>query len=245
MSDMSSSGSARIPSWLPIAVIAAGALTGLVLFGDQLSFEALRDNRAALLSFRDAHYAVTVLAYLAIYIAIVAFSLPGATVATLTGGFLFGLWTGTGLTVVAATVGATLIFLAARHGFGDRLSDRLDASQGRLKTLKDGLNDNEWSVLFLMRLVPALPFFVANLLPALVGVRLHRYVVSTFFGIMPGTFVYTSVGVGLGEVFARNAAPDLGLLLEPHVLTPLLGLAGLAALPLVVKALRRVQGDRG
>lgn len=242
MSDITPTRPRKWPSWLPLAVIVAGAGAGLALFGEHLSFDSLRANRDTLIAFRDSYYLGTLVTYVAVYVLIVAFSLPGATIATLTGGFLFGLWAGSIATVLAATIGACIIFLAARHGLGDRLSDRLDASEGRIKTLKAGLRDNEWSVLFLMRLVPALPFFVVNLLPAFVGVALHRFAISTFFGIMPATLVYTWLGVGLGEVFARDESPNLGLLFEPHVLGPLLGLAALAAVPLVVKLARRTGG---
>jgi uncharacterized membrane protein YdjX (TVP38/TMEM64 family) len=97
-------------------------------------------------------------------------------------------------------------------------------------------------MLFLIRLVPAVPFFVANVVPALVGVPLYRYVVSTFFGIIPGAVVFTAVGAGLGEVFARGETPNLGVIFEPRILLQLLGLCALAALPIVLKAVR---GRRG
>jgi len=93
-------------------------------------------------------------------------------------------------------------------------------------------------MLFIIRLVPAVPFFLANLIPSFLEVPLHRFVVSTFLGIIPGTVVYTSVGAGLGEVFARGETPDLGIIFEPHILLPILGLAALAFLPVVIKALR-------
>ena len=228
-----------LPRWLPFAVLAAGAAAAFWFLGDTLSFEALADNREALLAFRDANYLLTALAYVGLYVVIVAFSIPGALMATLAGGFLFGLVAGTGLTVIAATIGASLIFLAAKWGFGERLSARMAAGDGAIKRFRDGLRENELSYLFLIRLVPAVPFFVANLLPALVGVGLGRYVFTTFFGIIPGTAVYTWVGAGLGEVFARNATPDMGLIFEPHILGPLLGLAALALLPVLVKRFRK------
>jgi len=103
----------------------------------------------------------------------------------------------------------------------------------------DGLRENELSVLFLMRLLPVVPFFLANLIPAALGVGLGRFALTTFFGIMPGALVYTWVGAGLGEVFARGGSPDLGLLFEPQILGPLLGLAALAALPMVLRLFRR------
>ncbi len=223
---------------LPLIAIVCVALIGFFTLRDQVSFETLRDNREALLAFRDAHYLLSVAGFVALYVTIVAFSLPGATVATLTGGFLFATFPGALFNVIAAGTGATLIFLAARWGLGDRLARRMDASQGAVKKLKDGIDENQWSVLFLMRLVPAVPFFVANLVPALVGVGLFRFVATTFLGIIPGTVVYTSVGAGLGEVFARGDSPDLGVIFEPQVLFPILGLSALAALPILLKAFR-------
>ncbi len=232
MTDPANSGAMRR---LPIIVILTVAAAGAFFLRDHLGFEALRDNREALIAFRDANYALTALVFVLCYIGIVAFSLPGATVATLTGGFLFGAAAGTVFNVTGATIGATLIFLAARHGFGDRLSARIDGSEGAIRRIKTGIDDNQWSMLFLMRLVPAVPFFVANLLPAFLNVPLYRYVVSTFVGIIPGAIVYTSVGAGLGAVFAAGDTPDLGIIFEPQILLPILGLCALAALPLVLK----------
>jgi uncharacterized membrane protein YdjX (TVP38/TMEM64 family) len=227
---------------LPIILIGIVAMAGALFLRDHVTFETLRENREALIAFRDANYALTLIGFMAAYVAIVAFSLPGATIATLTGGFLFGVAIGTIVNVTSATIGATLIFLAARHGFGDRLSARLDASEGMMRRIKTGIDENQWSMLFLIRLVPAVPFFVANLLPAFLSVPLHRFVVTTFFGIIPGGLVYTSVGAGLGQVFAAGATPDLGIIFEPHILLPILGLCALALVPVGMKA---VTGRKG
>ncbi len=224
---------------LPILVILVVALVGGYLLRDQLSFEALARQREALLAFRDAHYGVAVLAFMAAYVAIVAFSLPGATVATLTGGFLFGTFPGVLFNVGAATIGAIAIFLAARAGFGASVAQRIEAAGGAAARLQAGLRENEWSVLFLMRLVPAVPFFLANLIPAFVGVRLDRFAITTFLGIIPGGLVFTSVGAGLGEVFARGETPDLGIIFEPQVIGPILGLAALSALPILIKRFKK------
>ena len=238
MSDMTQtpeakSGLARI---LPLLVILVVAVIGAFTLKDYLSFDALRDNREALIGFRDSNYLLATIGFIAIYTAIVGFSLPGATIATLTGGFLFGTAFGTVFNVTGATLGATLIFLAARYGFGEKLGAKLESSEGPIKKIKDGIDENQWSMLFILRLVPAVPFFIANLIPAFLEVPLHRYVISTFFGIIPGTFVFTSVGAGLGEVFAKGESPDLGIIFEPHILLPILGLSALAMLPILVKA---------
>ncbi len=227
---------------LPLIAILAAALAGAFFLRDYLSFETLAEHREALLTFRDANYLLTVLAFIAIYVVIVAFSLPGATVATLTGGFLFATFPGALFNVTAATIGACLIFQAARLGLGDKLSEKLEGSGGVVQKIKAGIDANQWEMLFLIRLVPAVPFFVANLVPAFVGVPLHRFAISTFLGIIPGAVVYTSVGAGLGEVFARGETPNLGIIFEPHILLPILGLCALAALPIVLKVLRGKKG---
>jgi uncharacterized membrane protein YdjX (TVP38/TMEM64 family) len=238
MTDMPTPRKNAVIQRLPLIAILVVAVIGAFTLRDYLSFGTLAANREALLAFRDSHYGLTVLVFIGVYIGIVAFSLPGATIATLTGGFLFSTFPGALFNMTGATIGATLIFLAARYGFGERLAARMDASDGTVKKIKDGIDENQWSMLFLIRLVPAVPFFVANLVPALVGVPLRRFVVSTFFGIIPGSVVYTSVGAGLGEVFARGETPDLGIIFEPQILVPILGLCLLAALPVVLKAVR-------
>ncbi|SFT15873.1 Uncharacterized membrane protein YdjX, TVP38/TMEM64 family, SNARE-associated domain [Sulfitobacter marinus] len=222
--------------YLPIAVIVLVAVVGFFTLGDYLSFETLRDNNEALIAFRDTHYGLTVIVFIATYILIVGFSLPGAGIATITGGFLFGTVFGVLINVTGATVGAVVIFLAARMGFGEKLKARMDASEGMVRKIKEGIDNNQWSMLFFIRLVPAVPFFVANLIPAFLGVMLYRFVISTFLGIIPGSLVYTSVGSGLGAVFARGETPNFGIIFEPYILFPILGLCALSLLPIILKA---------
>lgn len=225
-----------VARYVPMVVIGLVALFGAFALRDYLSFDALRENRAALIAFRDSNFVLTVLGFASVYVLIVTFSLPGALIATLTGGFLFGTFLGAAVNVTAATIGATLIFSAARLGLGDKLRARMDASDGMVARIKKGLDENQWSMLFFIRLVPAVPFFVANLIPAFLDVSLRRFVISTFLGIIPGSLVYTSVGAGLGEVFARGETPNLGVIFEPHILLPILGLCVLSVLPVVIKA---------
>ncbi len=239
MSDMTNTKKSGMMRILPLVAILTVAVVGAFTLRDYLSFGALRDNREALIAFRDSNYLVTALVFVAAYTTVVTFSLPGAAIASITGGFLFATFPGSLYNIAAATTGATLIFLAARWGLGERLATRMEAGEGTVKKIKDGIDENQWSMLFLIRLVPAVPFFVANLVPAMVGVPLHRFVISTFIGIIPGGVVYTSVGAGLGEVFARGETPNLGIIFEPQILLPILGLCALAALPMVLKLFRK------
>ena len=224
---------------IPLLVIIAVAVLAFVAFRDYFTFSALSENRQLLLEFRNSNFALTSIIFVLAYVVIVAFSLPGATVATLTGGFLFGMFPGVLYNVAAATIGASIIFLAARMGLGDYLSGKIDSSSGRVQKIRDGLRENEISVLFLLRLVPAVPFFVANLLPALVGISFRNFVFTTFFGIIPGTAIYTWVGVGLGDVLEAGAEPNLGIIWQWNILGPILGLCALAALPIVINAVRK------
>ena len=242
MNDMTKDAPNPIVKRLPLIVIAVVAILGAIFLRDYLTFEALAENREALLAFRDANYLATVAVFILAYVVIVAFSLPGATIATLTGGFLFATFPGALFNVTGATIGATAIFLAARWGFGDSLAKRIEGSEGMVRKIKDGIAENQWSMLFLIRLVPAVPFFLANLIPSFLNVPLYRFVVSTFLGIIPGAVVYTSVGAGLGEVFARGETPDLGIIFEPRILLPIIGLCALAALPIVINAIRGKKG---
>lgn len=228
------------PLWLrflPVVVILASVslayLSGLHAY---LSFDALAENRARLLAWTTTNAGLALAAYVLAYIAIVALSLPGGAVATLTGGFLFGTWLGGLAAVVGATVGATLLFLAARTALGETF--RAKAGPG-LRKLEEGFKRDALSYLLVLRLIPAFPFFLVNLAPAFLGVSLRVYAIGTFLGILPATFVFASVGAGLGAVFDRGETPDLSIVLSPPVLLPLLALAALAMLPVLWRKFRK------
>ena len=223
--------------FVPIAVIAAGAFLAYFLVGDRLSYETLEENREALVAWRDRNMTLAAVGYVAVYVVSVAFSVPGAIWLTMAGGFLFGTVLATGLTVVSATIGATAIYLAARSSLGAELHRRAGPWLDRIdREVRRG----EISFLLVIRLIPAIPFFVANVVPAFVEVRPVNFVWTTFVGIMPATAVISSVGAGLGEVLDRGGKPDPGVIFEPYVLGPLLGLALLAAMPVI---LRKLRGD--
>ena len=223
--------------WLGLAalgVVLALRATGL---GEQLSLTTLARHREALDGFVRAHAVVAAAAYVALYVAAVAFSLPGAVFLTLAGGFLFGPVLGTGLAVLGATAGATLVFLFAQRLFG---ADALDRLGPRARALGAGIRRNAASYLLVLRLVPLFPFFLVNLVPAFVGVRLPVYVATTALGILPGTFVFSLAGAGLGDVLAQGGAFELRSVLTPQILGALLGLAALslAAIPLKARFAR-------
>lgn len=219
--------------FLPLLILAAGLGAFFALGLDRyVTLDTLRDNRQALSAWVAENWALAAFVYVLAYIAMVAFSLPGGLVATLTGGFLFGTVFGGLLTVFGATIGATAIFLAAKTALGETLREKAGP---KLRKLEDGFGKNAFSYMLVLRLVPVFPFFLVNLAPAFLGVPLRTYVVATFLGIIPGTFVFASLGNGLGAVFDAGRDPDLGLIFEPEILGPILALALLALLPVVYR----------
>lgn len=223
---------------IPALVLLAVAVAGAIWLRDDLGFEALARHRAGLIAFRDAHYGAGVAVFMLAYIAIVAFSLPGATVATLTGGFLFGLFPGVIFNLTSASIGAMLLFLAVRAGFGAGMESRIARHGGKVARVRAALARNEWEVLFLIRVTPVVPFFVANLLPALLNISFVKFAVTTVLGILPGALVLTSVGSGLGEVFEVGGVPDLMVFLRPAVALPVAGLVVLGVMPIVLRSWR-------
>ena len=220
----------------PLIALAAGLVLFFALgLNRYLSLDALAENRQRLLGWVAGHQLLAVPAYVLIYAAVVAFSLPGATVMTLSGGLLFGWLLGGTWAVIGATIGATLLFLAARTALGEPLRARAGPW---LKKLEAGFADNAFSYMLVLRLVPVIPFFIVNLVPAFLGVKLSIFVITTFIGIIPGAMVYASIGNGLGSVLDAGGKPDLGLFTKPEIILPLIGLALLAMVPVAYKRLK-------
>ena len=181
-------------------LIGLGAVAALVIsqgWHKYLSLEVIARNHEALTTYIGANLLLSLLAYMAIYIAVVAMSLPGGAALTLAGGLLFGWQIGGPATVIGATIGATILFVIAKTALGETLAARAGPW---LEKLRDGFKENALSYLLFLRLVPAFPFWLVNLAPALLGVPLRTYVLGTFFGIIPGTMAFSFVGAGLGSV---------------------------------------------
>jgi uncharacterized membrane protein YdjX (TVP38/TMEM64 family) len=225
---------------MPLLIIVVGLITFFVLGGHEyLSFATLAEHRGALLEWYAANALLAAVGFWAFYALAVAFSLPGAVWLTLMGGFIFGTGMAMVLTISSATVGAALIFLAARYALADYLHAK---AGGMVRKMEDGFRENAFSYLLVLRLVPIFPFWLVNLVPALLGMRFGSYTLATFIGIIPGSFVYCSLGNGLGALFEQGQQPDLGIIFQPDVLTPIVGLAVLSLVPVVYKKLRARKG---
>ncbi len=197
-------------------------------------FETLSENYVTLTGFVSENLVLSVLAFMGAYIIATALSLPGAGILSILGGLLFGVWVGTAAVVIAATIGATLIFTIAKSAVGDFLQRR---AKGFVKKVEEGFKENAFSYLLLLRLIPAVPFFVLNILPSIFNMPLRTYVLATFIGIIPGSIAYVSAGNGAGAIIRAGGEVNLsGLLLQPAVLFPIIALAVLAMIPVIYKA---------
>ena len=187
---------------LPFAliVLATAAVYGSGVWRT-FSFEHLLGSRDEMRSWVAAHTLLALAAYGALYVAVVALSVPGALLLTIAGGFLFGALIGGTVTVFAATLGASLLFLAAQGSLGAVLRARAGPWLSRIKA---GFSGDAVSYLLFLRLVPLFPFWLVNLAPALLDVRLRTFVWTTFVGIAPATFAYAYAGASLESVAAAQ-----------------------------------------
>jgi uncharacterized membrane protein YdjX (TVP38/TMEM64 family) len=222
---------------LPLALLVGAGLAlwfGLDV-GAYLSFEALGRHHAELQDTVAGHPWLSAIGFAALYALVIAFSLPLGSILTVIGGFLFGTVAATGFIVVGATVGAVAVFLAARTA----LHDYLRAKVGRrLQRMEAGFKENALSYMLVLRLIPLFPFWLVNLVPAFLGVSLGTYTLATLLGIIPGTFIYASLGNGLGKLLEAGETPSLDIVFDIEVLTPIIGLALISLLPVAYKKWR-------
>ena len=227
----------RLARFIPITVLVAGFCL-FFAFGlqDYVSIQILRENRETLLDFVTEQKVLAIAVYMLVYILAIAFSVPGGLLLTVTGGFLFGAVLGATTVVIAATLGASLLFLAARSAFGEFL--RAKAGPWLVK-LQDGFSENAFNYLLVLRLVPLFPFFIVNIVPAFLGVSLRTYFVATMIGIIPGTAVFAIFGAGIGSVLDQGGDLSLSGVLTPQMIAGLVGLAMLALVPVIYKKIHR------
>lgn len=246
---------------LPFAVIAALVALFFVFRLDRyLSLDRLIDSRAALREAvaKDGPLALAAFAFL--YVAVAALSVPGGIILTLTGGFLFGALTGGATAAVAATLGSTILFLAARTILNDVLRRKAGGIVGRIR---NGVQRSAWSYMLFLRLSPLFPFWLVNIGAALAGVPLATFIWTTALGILPATFIVAFAGENLDRVTAASqtaleacrtgggadchASLPLREIFSPSMLVALISGSLLALIPALVRAwrARRAAGSRG
>jgi len=239
----------KLKKWAPVTllVIALGSAWGFGWF-DYLTLSNLIKHRMELMEFVVSHLYLGLLTYILIYAALVAISFPGASLLTIISGFLFGGILAGIATIFAATMGAVVIFLIARSSFGSLLAKKTGPF---IKKMVDGFQQDAFEYLLMIRLTPVFPFWVVNIVPALLNMRVLPYAIATFIGIIPGTFAYAFIGAGLDSIIAAQEAAnpgcaevgtcqiDVSALLTPGIIIAMFGLAFISILPVIIKRVRR------
>ncbi|WP_374616430.1 FAD-dependent oxidoreductase [Thauera aminoaromatica] len=190
---------------LVLALVAGFFASGL---HRQLDLDTLKAGMAGFAAWRETSPILVAALYFAAYVAVTALSLPGAAVMTLAGGALFGLGWGLLIVSFASTIGATLAFLVSRHLLRDSVHARFGA---RLRAIDEGIARDGAFYLFSLRLVPAFPFFLINLLMGLTPIRTHTFYWVSQLGMLPGTLVYVNAGTELGAVDSLAGVLSPGL----------------------------------
>tara|TARA_A200000113_G_scaffold198990_1_gene191404 strand:- start:483 stop:1172 length:690 start_codon:yes stop_codon:yes gene_type:complete len=222
---------AKIKKITPLLFLFSGLIAAFYFdFDKYVDFQFLQTHQGIVKGFITDMPVQAALLYMSLYAVSTAFSLPFGTIMTISGGWLFGVLIGGILTVIGATIGACTLFLAARYAFREAMVARAGA---RLQQFEAGFKRHSTSYLLAMRLIPVFPFFLVNFLPALIGVRLRTYALTTLVGIMPGTFVYAGLGNGLSYVLSADEPLNTSVIFSPSVFLPLCGLGFLSLLPVI------------
>lgn len=230
--------------YLPLAVIVALLALGYA-FGlqDRVSLAALGERRDELRAYVDANFGSSLATYLAIYTLAAAVAFPAQAVLSVIGGFLFGWLVGGASILIGATVGASILFLATRSAFGGFLRRR---GEGVAARTAQGFRENAVGYLLALRLAPVVPFFLVTIAAALFDIRLRSFVLATFVGILPAVFAYAWLGQGLDSVLAAaremGREPKVADLVTPEITIAFCALAAVAALPPLVRWVRRRRG---
>jgi uncharacterized membrane protein YdjX (TVP38/TMEM64 family) len=219
-----------------ILVLLTGAVIAFFYFdlNRYLSLETLKAHRDALLDYTQAHYGMAAVLFIVAYTLATGVSVPGATVMTLAGGFLFGSVLGTLYVNLGATTGATLAFLASRYLLRDWVEHKFGQ---QLEAFQKGFAENAFHYLLTLRLIPIFPFFLVNLLSGLTRVSIATYIAATAIGIIPGSFVYAYAGRELGTL---NSIAEIA---TPRVLLAFTLLGLLALVPVIYRKLSSKRKD--
>lgn len=244
--------SARARRLTALAVVMVLVVAVMVVFATglhrELSFATLIRHRAAIDAFVTEHQFAAFAAFVALYVVVVALSIPGAFILTVSGGLIFGAVAGGIGAFIGALAGASVIFLIARTALGGWLVKRAGPFAQRLA---DGFRRDAFNYLLFLRLVPAFPFWLVNIVPALLGVQLSTFVAATALGIFPLTFAFAFFGSGLDSTIAEQTAAyqaclaagrtdcrpafELRSVLTPQLIAALVVLGVVVLMPVAIK----------
>lgn len=212
----------------------AGLVAGYIAWGDLLTFEVVRKHRDALQLCVERHYLFSIALFSLVLIS-TAFLVPGALVLSILSGFLFGVVRAVILVDVVMTIGAALAFLSSRYFLGNSIQKRFGS---QLAAFNREMEKHGPNYLFVLRIVPALPFFLVNYMAGLTRMSLGKFVSATSIGILPGAFVYSYAGQQMATIRTVEE------ILSPRIVTAFLALSFFAILPAIIRHWRHFRSSR-
>lgn len=224
--------------WIPLFLL----ILIIVLFyalnlQNYFTFSFLQEEYFLLKHFVAEHFFLSLLLFSILYIVIAATSLPIAAFLSILGGFLFGPFLSAIVIDISATLGTTILFLIVRTSVGELFQKK---ATPWLHKMEKGFQENGFYYLLSLRLVPLFPFWAVTIVAALLGMKVRAFFLGTLIGIIPGAFVYSLVGNGLGALLEKGQAPDLQIIFSPEIFWPLFGLALLSLLPILYKKRKKI-----
>ncbi|MEZ5930644.1 MAG: VTT domain-containing protein [Alphaproteobacteria bacterium] len=233
---MSNLSVSRLSMLAMIGLASIGVISAIYVgVDDRLGIDLLRQHQNDLIALVTSKPVLAGILFTTVYALFVATSMPGLAIFTMAGGYLFGWFLGAVYTMIAATIASTFIFLLARSAIGEAMRERAGPM---IQRFAKGFKKSALSYVFIMHLVPILPYMVVTTVPAACGVPLPVYMFSAFFGILPATVLLARIGSGLGDVLATEGPIDLTNFMTPDITLSVVGLAALALLPVIFRALK-------
>jgi uncharacterized membrane protein YdjX (TVP38/TMEM64 family) len=226
----------KIKKHIPLIILAS---TGFMIWQtgiyQHISLNSLKENQLFLIEYVSSNLLFSAFLYSALYFIIVSLSIPAATIMTLVGGFLFGQIIGTICVVLSASLGGCSIFLSTK------LASKNSAKKEHgtwVQKMKSGFSENAFSYMLTLRLIPIFPFVIVNIVAGVLQIPLKTFFFGTLIGIIPGSYIYTSVGVAMQTLLnEENFTPES--LLSPDIIIALTGLGALALLPIIYRIYKK------
>jgi uncharacterized membrane protein YdjX (TVP38/TMEM64 family) len=240
--------------WLPLGLLAALVVTAYSLgLHHYLTLESLAQHQNDLTAYVNAHLVLALLIFALVYIGVVSLSLPGASILTIVGGFVFGWALSAPVIIISATIGAIIVFQIVSTSLGASIAERAGPFVSKLSA---GFQKDAFSYMLFLRLVPLFPFFIVNAVAGLARVNLRVYALATIIGIVPGTLAFAWLGRGLGSVIEAQTAAHAACVAAQgeaacpfeistaSLITPqlLLGFAALGLVALIPVVLKKWRG---
>lgn len=229
----------------PIAAIGGLVVLFFALgWNRYLSMDLIREHGLNLQAYARENWWIALLAFIAVYAAATASTIPGPVFLTLLGGMMFGPVVGMLGQAAGATLGSVVIYAVYRSSIGTWLRAKFEADAGFMDRLAKGIDRNAFTTLLTLRLIPSVPFVLINATAGMMAVPLRPYVVATFLGLLPSTFIYTWIGSRLGGLLKAGVTPDLEMMLR-QFFWPLMGVVFLSLLlPLGIKLVQMARRRR-